>query len=192
MIYSLRGTVVGKTGQFAVVDVHGVGMKVAMPARTLSKLEAGSETEIFTHLHVREDALDLYGFTTAEELEFFEMVIGVSGVGPKSALSILDVAPLPDLLAAIQAGRPDLMTRASGVGRKTGERIILELRGKVLTSRSDELVERMEGDNDLLDTLIGLGYRREQAKAAIDRAGGEGEGLESRLKAALKILGTRK
>lgn len=192
MIYSIRGQVLIKELQFAVIDMHGIGLKVSMTARALANLPLpGDEVELFSHLNVKEDALDLYGFTSKEELGFFEMVIGVSGVGPKSALAILDVAPLSELCAAIEAGRPDLLTRASGVGRKTAERIILDLRGKVSAPEGEATVRRMEGDTDLIDTLVGLGYKRDQAKAAIEKIAPETEGLESRLKAVLKVLGTR-
>src|SRR5262245_61130639 len=191
MIYSLRGTVSRKDSHFAVIAVGGMGFKVFASARTLSELPLDAEVELSTHLHVREDALDLYGFATPEELSFFELLIGVSGVGPKSALAILDVADLGELAAAIEAGRPDLLIKASGIGRKSAERIIIELKGKVFAPQSDSLVRRMEGDSDLIEMLVGLGYRKEQAKSAIAAIAEDIRDLEARLKAALKILGNR-
>jgi Holliday junction DNA helicase RuvA len=191
MIYSLKGTVLGSGSNFAIIGVGGVGLKVFMAASLLSRLPKGQETLLFSHLHVREDALDLFGFASTEELEFFELLIGVSGVGPRSALAILDVAELKELCAAIESSRPDLLTRASGVGRKTAERIIIELKGKVSGGEADEVVRRMEGDTDLIETLISLGYRRDQAKAAVSKVPDEIQGLEPRLKEALKILGKR-
>jgi Holliday junction DNA helicase RuvA len=189
MIYSLRGTVVAKDLQFAVIEVGGMGLKVFAAARALRELPVGETVSIFSHLHVKEDALDLYGFASLEELTFFELLIGISGVGPKSALAVLDVAELPELCAAIQEGRADLLTQASGIGRKTAERIILELKGKVAAPGSSTVVERMDGDSDLVETLTSLGYRREQAKAAVSKLDREVTGLETRLKAALKVLG---
>lgn len=174
-----------------MITVGGVGFKVFMPGSFLGKLREGDEAELFCHLHVREDALDLYGFKSREEMELFELLIGVSGVGPKSGLAILDVGTLTELSAAIEESRPDLLTRASGVGRKTAERIIIELKGKVSGEESGEVVRRMEGDTDLVETLIGLGYRRDQARAAVGKVPGEIKGLELRLKEVLKILGKR-
>lgn len=187
MIYSIRGPLTAKEKGYAVIETGGVGLKLNATERTLRGL-MGEEARLFAHLHVKEDSLDLYGFPSMEELKFFEMLISVSGVGPKSALSIMDVAELNELCAAIEAGRPDLMTRASGVGRKTAERIIIELKGKVFASESDTVVRRMEGDSDLVETLMSLGYKRDQAKAAVARVDASLADLESRLKAALKIL----
>ncbi len=189
MIYSLRGTVLSKDLQFAVVEVGGIGLKVFAASRTLRDIRPGEAASLFSHLHVKEDALDLYGFLSLEEMNFFELLIGISGVGPKSALAVLDVAELPELCAAIEEGRADLLTQASGIGRKTAERIILELKGKVAAPGSSSVVERMEGDTDLIEALTALGYRREKAKAAVAKVDQAVTGLESRLKAALKLLG---
>jgi len=128
MIYSVRGRVSDKKDQFAVVALAGIGLKVFCPPRALAGLRTGEEAEFFCHLHVREDILDLYGFPLEDELRLFEQLISVSGVGPRSALAIMEVSDLDGLTSAIQAGRPDLLTRAAGVGRKTAERIVLELR----------------------------------------------------------------
>src|SRR5258708_1206818 len=132
MLYSVSGKLALKSDHFAVVEAGGLGIKLFASKQTIKALPVvNDDIKFFTHLYVREDALDLYGFVTAEELNFFEMLISVSGVGPKSALSILDIAPLSELSAAIKEGRPDLLTRASGIGRKTAERVIVELRTKV-------------------------------------------------------------
>jgi Holliday junction DNA helicase RuvA len=140
---------------------------------------------------VKEDALDLYGFVSQEELDFFELLISVSGVGPKSALAILDVGPLGELAAAIKEGRPDLLTRAAGVGRKIAERVILELRSKVTSVTSGAVVEKMQTDSDLVEALTGLGYRRDEARAALGKVDAAVTGTEDRLKAALRILSTK-
>lgn len=176
---------------FAVVEVGGLGLKVFMSERGLKSLHQGSEAALFCHLHVREDALDLYGFRSPEELEFFELLLAISGVGPRSALAVLDVAELAELGAAIQEGRPDLLTKASGIGRKTAERIVLELKGKIRMGGAEEMVKKMEGDSDLVETLVSLGYRRDQAKSALDKISKETVGLEARLKEVLKILGKK-
>lgn len=179
-----------KASGFAVVDAAGLGLKIFTNSNTLDKLpKAGAEVKFFCHLHVREDALDLYGFLTEEEMRFFELLISVSGVGPKSAIAILNVAELKELSAAVKENRPDLLTRASGIGRKTAERIVLELRGKVESAKAGLTVSKMESDVDLVETLAGLGYRREQVKAALAQVDEKIVDLEERLKAALKVLG---
>ncbi|MFH1246445.1 MAG: Holliday junction branch migration protein RuvA, partial [Candidatus Liptonbacteria bacterium] len=129
---------------------------------------------------------------SAETRDFFEMLIGISGVGPKSAIAILDVAALGELEAAIHAGRPDLLTRASGIGRKTAERIILELRGKAFIASTGSKIEAMEGDMDLIETLAGLGYKKDQAKIALRQVDPSVHDLTKRLKLALGILSGKK
>ncbi|OGY99816.1 MAG: Holliday junction DNA helicase RuvA [Candidatus Liptonbacteria bacterium RIFCSPLOWO2_01_FULL_52_25] len=190
MVYSIFGKLALKSDHFAVVEVAGLGLKVFASRRTIDAFPVlGTAVKMFCHLHVREDALDLFGFPTAEELAFFELLISVSGVGPKSALSIMDVAELKNLSAAIKEGRPDLLTKASGVGRKTAERIILDLKSRVSSDKSEMTVGKMDADVDLVETLVGLGYRRDQAKAALGKVDEKITNLEERLKAALKILG---
>jgi Holliday junction DNA helicase RuvA len=192
MIYSVSGKLVLKGANFVVVETGGLGLKVFAPARTLGSIRAADETiKLFTYFNVRENGMELYGFLSEEELVFFEMLISVSGVGPKSALAILDVAKLDELAAAIKEGRPDLMTRASGVGRKTAERIIVELRNKVQSSKAGSVVEKMEGDADLIEALSNLGYRREEARAALGKVDGNTTDVTDRLKAALKLLSSR-
>lgn len=192
MIYSVSGKLALTAERFAVIAAGGFGIKLFASKQTLKALPApGTEVKMFTHLYVREDALDLYGFLSAEELAFFEMLISVSGIGPRSALSILDIAPLHELQAAIKEGRPDLLTRASGIGRKTAERVIVELRGKVESSRSGLTVEKMETDADLLEALVSLGYRREEARAALVKVDQKIHGAEARLKAVLGVLGKK-
>jgi Holliday junction DNA helicase RuvA len=192
MIQNLTGTLRAKGAGSLTLEVGGVGLKVQAAERLMRRLPAlGAGLTLFTHLHVREDALELYGFMNQAELEFFELLLSVSGVGPKSALAILDVSELDNLTAAIQEGRPDLLTKAAGVGRKTAERVVLELKGRVVARQSGATVKKMETDTDLAETLTGLGYRREEAKAALEKIGAEVNDMEARLKAALKLLSKR-
>ncbi|MBI4085719.1 MAG: Holliday junction branch migration protein RuvA [Candidatus Liptonbacteria bacterium] len=193
MIYSVSGKLAATGKNFAVVEVAGIGIKIFVHQRTLTSLPPiDGAVKFFTHLNVREDLLDLYGFLSREESDFFQLLTSVSGVGPKSALAILDVAPMKELTAAIKEGRPDLMTRASGIGSKTGERIILELRNKVKAEQSEESVKKMESDADIVETLAGLGYRRDEVKIALQKVDDKIVSLEARLKAALKILSGKK
>jgi Holliday junction DNA helicase RuvA len=193
MLYTISGRLAAKRERFAVVEVGGLGLRVFMNPRGIGRLPApGSDVKLFSHLYVREDMFELYGFLTAEERSLFEALNSVAGVGPKSALSVLEIAELPELSAAIKEGRPDLLTRASGIGRKTAERIILELKGKVEAEASEAAVARMESDADIVETLSGLGYRKEEARAALEKVGEGVSGLEARLKAALKVLANKK
>ena len=189
MIYSIQGTVERAKDGFVVVQTAaGVGYKIFTNQRILRRASAGNVV-FFCHLRVSETALDLYGFFDEAELGFFEMLLSVSGVGPKSALAITDVAELPQLKSAIAEGRPDLLCRASGIGQKTASRIVLELRGKIEATASQETVERMDSDSDVIDALVSLGYRREEAKEALKHVGNDIAGVEQRIKAALRILG---
>jgi len=192
MIYSVSGRLALKEGSFAVVEAGGLGLKLFASTQTLEALPAiGTGVTFYCHLHVREDALDLFGFTSPDELDFFEMLISVSGVGPKSALAILDTAPLDELSAAIKEGRPDLLTRAAGIGRKTAERVIVELRSKVQSAKSGAVVEKMQTDSDLVEALTSLGYRRDEARAALGKVDEKVVGTEDRLRAALAVLANK-
>ena len=189
MIYSVSGKLALKSNNFVVIEAGGLGLKIMVGEATIKALPpAGADAKLFSYMHVRENGMELYGFLSEEELIYFAMLISVSGVGPKSAISILDVAKINELSAAIKEGRPDLLTRASGIGRKTAERIIVELRTKVQSAKSGLVVEKMETDSDLIEALSNLGYRREEARAALAKVDAKVVGVEARLKAALGIL----
>lgn len=189
MIYTIRGNLSAKGGNFFVIESGGVGFKVFTNNRTVSSLPAsGNEIKIFCFLYFREDKLELYGFLEEETLKLFEMLNTVSGVGPKTALGILDIAAAPRIIAAIIEKKLDLLTRASGIGRKTAERIILELREKLSLKESGETARLMEKDVDLEEALVGLGYSRAVAKDALSRIDPKAATLEERLKEALKRL----
>lgn len=189
VIHTVTGKIVEIGGQFAVIESGGIGYKVHCPIRSLEKLKGAGETKVYTHLQVRDDGMDLFGFETAAELVLFELLISVSGVGPRSALSVMNVAGLRELSAAIKSGKAELLTKAAGVGRKTAERIVVELKEKVKSDASAEEVRAMESDTDLIETLIALGYRRDDARHALAGVDAKIAGLEPRLKAALKSLG---
>ncbi len=168
MIHRLKGELRSVSGNHVLIDVGGVTLKATMPVVTLSKLPgSGQKIEILTHLHIRESGIDLYGFISEEELAFFEALISVSGIGPKSAIGILSVAPIGQLRAAISTGRAELLQKSSGVGRKTAERIVLELKDKLIVSDDEETVEIMQSDRDVIEALVGLGYSRTSARGAV-------------------------
>ena len=172
-----------------MIEVGGVSFKIVSSLNDLRSAPAvGEIVSLFTYLHVREDVLELYGFLYKDELEFFEMLIGISGIGPKSALGILSVESVDKLKAAIAEGRAELLTKASGVGKKTAERVILELRGKFGREGTGQLVGIMESDQDITEILVNLGYTKYQAKDALSQIDSKLIKIEERIKAALKIL----
>ena len=165
----------------------GISLRVFASPHTLSALPAiGTAVTLHTYLNVREDALELYGFLNESELDLFEKLISVSGIGPKSAMGILGVSKADQLVAAINEGRTELITRASGIGRKTAERVILELKGKLAAVGTQETLNLMESDVELEETLTSLGYSRVQAKSAIAKLDPRVTGFKERLKEALK------
>lgn len=189
MIYSLKGKLALKRDDYLVVDIGGIGLKIMSSFKTIRNLpQIGESVDIFTYLHVKEDALELYGFLDKEELEFFEMLIGISGIGPKSAIGILSIEKVEKLKAAISEGRSELLTKASGIGKKTAERIILELRGKLKQKESAKIVGLMESDQDIIEALANLGYTKSQAKEALGKVDAKITRVEERIKEALRIL----
>ncbi|RJP44922.1 Holliday junction branch migration protein RuvA [Candidatus Parcubacteria bacterium] len=192
MIRSVKGNLVSKTQGSAVIEVGGVGFEVISHEKTIKRLPPiGGEAALYTFFYLREDKAELYGFLTKEELRFFELLNSVAGIGPKSALSILEVADLHQLASAIRESRPDLLVRASGVGRKTAERVVLELKNKVDVRTSAAALGAMESDADITEALIGLGYRRDEARRALERVDRKISKAGERLKAALKSLGRK-
>ncbi|OGZ33338.1 MAG: Holliday junction DNA helicase RuvA [Candidatus Portnoybacteria bacterium RIFCSPLOWO2_12_FULL_39_9] len=188
MLASIEGKIELKTERFILVNVNGVGYRVFCPVQILAKMpEKGEKVKLFIHLYVRENILELYGFLSFEELEFFELLISISGLGPKAGLGILSVASLKDLRAAISSGQIGLLTKVSGVGKKTAERVILELRNKILVSGKD--VKELVADDEVFDALRSLGYSAGQIREALRQVPEKIKGPEKRIKEALKILG---
>ncbi len=175
--------------KFVIVNVGGVGYRIFISSETASKLpRKGSFVKFWTQLYVREDTTELYGFLSKEELDFFELLNSVAGIGPKSALGIMNMAAIDDLKAAISEGKIELLTKASGIGRKTAERIVLELKDKIKKKETKETISRMESDLEVEVALLVLGYSKSQIKEAIKALPDEIKGVEARTKATLKIL----
>ena len=188
MIGFLDGVVKAQRGGSLVVSVQGVGYEVAVTKQLLLKLSPGGTAALWTHLVVREDVLDLYGFETEPELRFFEMLLTVSGVGPKSALAILDIASTETLRTAIARGNSEYLTKVSGIGRKTAEKIVIELREKVGVG-SDATSLALKGDEEALEAMRSLGYSPAEARDALRKVPHDIAGSNDRLREALKILG---
>lgn len=193
MISYLEGTVVFKGERFAVISANGVGYKVYLAPETLrSVANIGSSIKVWTHLHVREIDMELYGFHTYAEMQFFEVLIGISGIGPKSALGILGVAPLDMLKRAIAAGETNYLTKVSGVGKRMAEKIIVELRDKLGGANMPESMRtELAADADVLDALIAMGYSQSEARQVVSRIPVGISGTKERLGEALKALGKR-
>ena len=190
MISHLRGAVLSIGEKHVVIDVGGVGYRVFGAPDTLARLSKGAEASLHTYLAVREDSLDLYGFSTADELGFFELLISVSGVGPKSALSILGITGTDTLAQAIGTGDTSYLTKVSGIGRKTAEKIVLELRDK-LRARADmhEKPGALRAESDVIEALKALGYSQNEAREALKEVPSDIVGTNARIREALKILG---
>lgn len=169
MIASIRGTLEERSSDSVVVAVGGIGLRVLVPASTQAALgPIGSVVSLRTHLYVREDNLSLFGFATREEKEVFELLLTVSGVGPRVALSLLSGASVESLRVAIATGNADLLTSIPGIGKKLAGRIILELKGKVDARGAVEAsVALVSPDADVLAALTGLGYTAADAQRAI-------------------------
>lgn len=193
MIAQLDGTLAHKSPEHLIVDVHGVGYLVLVSLNSFYRLpDPGRPVKLLIHTHVREDALQLYGFLDAGEKELFLLLIGVSGIGPRLALNILSGTPLDQLLDALEAGDLVRLVAIPGVGKKTAERLVVELRDKVTQTRAarGETAEIAGGDFDeAISALVNLGYRRNEAERAVKSARAEGaEEIETLIRGALKRL----
>ncbi len=199
MIAYLRGTLLEKHPNTAVVEVGGVGYEVNIPVSTFSALpDAGQTVELRIHTHVREDALSLFGFHSVDEKILFEKLIGVSGIGPKLAITVLSGLNTADLVAAIRQGQVNHLVRIPGVGKKTAERIVLELRDKLDMLRGAESPaaagEKREAftpvEEDVLSALINLGCNRAAAETALRKAkaAGAASDFEALFRRALELV----
>lgn len=192
MIEQLTGQVVHKDTDFLILDVNGVGYKIFVTPDTLAKLREEGVT-LWTYLAVRENALDLYGFTLRKDLEFFGLLLGISGIGPKSALGVLSVADSETLRNAISSGDISYLTKVSGIGKKSAERIVIELKDKVGKVAESSILKE---DTDALDALMVMGYSAAEVREALKklpktplRQGSEGQAAtKERIKEVLKLL----
>lgn len=193
MISFLRGRLINKGLNYAIIETANIGYQVFCGETLLNDLRLDSEVEIYTHHHIREEANDLYGFKTLEDLELFELLLTVSGVGPKSALGILSIATSGDIKEAIVRGDANLLTKVSGIGKKTAERLVLELKNKIIRSGgiSTTINSASLGGSDEIDALMSLGYSLSEARAALNLVDPSLADSGERVKAALKKM-TRK
>ena len=204
MIAHLSGTLLSKQATSVILDVGGVGYEVTIPISTFYELEEpGSKVQLRIYTHVREDALLLYGFKTARERELFMRLISVSGIGPKLGITLLSGMSADEMIASIRTNNLARLTLIPGVGRKTAERLVMELRDKIAALSSPELEEELGARPslsvtptedavraDALSALVNLGYQRSAAEKAINAAAGEGGDIsvESILRRSLRRL----
>jgi Holliday junction DNA helicase RuvA len=179
MIAHLRGTLLAKHPNQVIVETHGVGYDVTISVPTFSELPApGSEVALYIYTHVREDVIALYGFLLPAEKQLFEKLISVSGIGPKLAITILSGMPAGQMTAAIRNGDVARLTRIPGIGKKTAERMVLELRDKLPASAPGEAVAPLAispVEEDVLSALVNLGYPRAAAEKALAATGKNGK-----------------
>jgi Holliday junction DNA helicase RuvA len=202
MIASLRGTLAHTGATFLILDVGGVGYKVSVPVTTLNALPPVGETAfLYIHTHIREDDISLFGFAQPSDQQVFELLLGVTGIGPKVALSILSAMDAEFLVRAVTADDTKTLVRIPGLGLKTAQRLVLELRDKLASLVFDRKGDAQQAKsqsppvedifNDVVDGLVGLGYNRNDARRAADKAIKDipdKTSMAAALKAALNIL----
>lgn len=191
MIASIEGTILARGKDSLVVALGGLGVRVYVPVDLLAQARLGDLIRLHTHLHVRESDLALYGFADGEDLALFDLLLGVPGVGPKSALGMLSAMPADALRLAISQEQPGVLARIPGIGRKTAEKIVLELKDKLPGAEGApaELVALSEADAEVVDALTALGYSIVEAQRAVQALPRDVVAVEDRLRLALASFG---
>ncbi len=196
MIGYIAGILQAVSARYIIVDVNGVGYRVTIPEKSrISIPNIGSAVKLYTRFSMspRDGSVELYGFATPEELNFFELLTSVSGIGPKSAQNIISSADLQSLQIGIIRGDDEYLRKVSGVGPKTAQRLVLELKTKVMTSDLGALTGTdMGSDSEAIDALMTLGYSQYQARDAVKNIKKDGATSEDKVKEALKLLGSKK
>jgi len=192
MIATLQGRIAAKGENYVIVDVGGVGFKVYVPLSFQEHLGGiGQQVSLFTHTHVRENELALYGFGTPDELALFELLLGVSGIGPKVALRIVSIMSVDTLREAIARGDAAMLTRIPGVGKKTAERVMMDLKDKLGVSLEFASYPALtHADAEVISALTSLGYSIAEAQAALRSLPQESLPLEEKIRLALQYFAT--
>lgn len=190
MISHLTGKIIHKDLTSVVLETGGVGYKISVTGETLAEIIKSGEkpVSLWTYLAIRETNWELYGFLDHDTLEFFELLITISGIGPKTAISVLNASSVENLKMAISSGETSYLTKISGIGRKIADKIVFELKEKI-GGKDTELSGAMKGDADTLEALISLGYGEREAREAIKKLSKDITGTSNRVKAVLKVLG---
>ncbi len=192
MIAKIEGIVWDTNNKFLVVGVGlpgqgGVGFKIYTTTETKEVAIKGTKISLFTHLAVREDALDLYGFLSEEELNFFELLISISGIGPKTALNVLNVSSVSLLKKAISTADTSHLIKVSGIGKKIAEKIVLELKDKIFTQKETDM--NLKDEIDAMEALQSLGYSQREVREALKKIDQKFVKTQDKIKEALKVLG---
>ncbi len=192
MIASIEGRILARQRDALIVALGGLGVRVHVPADVLATARTGETIFLHTHLHVREQELTLYGFDSQQDLELYQLLLGVSGVGPKSALAILSALPADALRLAISQEQPGVLSRVPGIGKKTAEKIVLELKDKITATEGlpPELAALNEADAEVIDALTALGYSIVEAQRAVQALPRDVMDIEERLRLALAGFGS--
>lgn len=190
MIGYLKGTVMLLDGSSLIIDVNGVGYKVTAASNLLTTLHLDTEAAIFIHTHVREDQLELYGFASHGDLKLFEYFIGVSGIGPKTAIGIFSLGTSSEILQALRKADVDFFTGVPRLGRKNAQKLIIELKNKI-GGEGDLALDGEENtiSSDTVQALLSIGFSEKEAREAVRKIGDRGENVNEKVKLALKQLG---
>jgi len=191
MISYLNGKIINKGNGFVIIAVNNIGYKVFTSQILWAEMPIGQDVEIYTHQNVREDALDLYGFKSLAELEIFEMLISISGIGPKTGLAVMAVGNADEIKNSISRGDSNFLTKVSGIGRKTAERVILELREKIQAMPMATIGSAVSGtaSTDEIDALMSLGYSLVEARDVLRAVDPGLKKSSERIRDALRKLG---
>jgi len=187
--YIEKGKIIYKNDKFIITEKGGIGYRIYPVASILNNYKLEDEVSLWIYTAVRENSIDSYGLESSEEMEFFELLLNVSGIGPKSALGILNLASLETLQQAIANGDVGYLNKVSGIGKKTAEKIILELRDKLADYQKDGGF--LSEENDIIEALKALGYSQNETREAVRKIPENIKGANSRIKEALKILNSR-
>ncbi len=193
MLAYLSGTVIIRAETSLIINVHDLGYRVFVVTSCLHKTAVGMAMTLYLHQHARDDAQELYGFETLEELHLFEKLVSVSGVGPKTAMGCMGSATVEGIIGAISRGDASLLRAVSGIGGKVAERIVVELKKSFPENVSSGAFANTAGDAEIIDALVNLGYSARDAHEAVRSfSGSAASSVEERLKTALKSLSLRK
>lgn len=187
MIAYIRGKVLKKMVKSAILLADNIGYEIYLSEKELGQVNPDQEKEYFIFSYIKEDAFDLYGFNDLVELDFFKKLISVSGVGPKSALNVLALAEIEELKRAITSGDATMLQQVSGIGKKTAERLVVELKEKFISDLSEQVVIN-NVDQQVVDALVSLGYKEVEAKEVLKAMPASEADLASRIKEALRYI----
>jgi Holliday junction DNA helicase RuvA len=192
MIARIEGIIVHIAEKFIIIDVSGVGYKLSITPENLVSSILGEHASFWVHTAVRENSIDLYGFKSVNEMSFFELLLDVSGIGPRGALSILGIAPIDTLKRAIATGDTGYLNKVSGIGKKTAEKIIIELRDKLQDYKNDnDTPGILRDESDIVEALKSLGYSQNESRDALKQVPSTTIGTNARIKEALQVLSKR-